>query len=122
MNNSYEIDLYISGFPESTREKLELLREIIKKNAPGATEVISYQMPAFKLNGILVYYAGYRNHIGFYPTGSGIKAFEPVLSGYKWSRGTIQFPLDKPLPLELISEIVRYRVSENLSKPGLKKK
>lgn len=121
MNNSNEIDLYISGFPESTKEKLELLREIINKNAPGATEVISYQMPAFKLNGILVYYAGYRNHVGFYPTGSGIKAFEPKLSGYKWSRGTIQFPLDKPLPLELISEIVRYRVSENLSKPGRKK-
>jgi len=121
MNPSTEIEQYIAGFPESTREKLEVLRETIKKNAPGATEIISYQMPSFKLNGILVYYAGYKNHIGFYPTGSGIVAFQPLLAGYKWSKGTIQFPLDKPLPLELISEIVKYRVSENLSKPTRKR-
>ena len=115
MSPSDEIDQYIAGFPESIREKLEILRETIRKNAPAAAEVISYQMPAFKLNGILVYYAGYKNHIGFYPTGSGIVAFQSLLTGYKWSKGTIQFPPDKPLPLELISEIVKYRVSENLA-------
>lgn len=116
-----EIDQYILRFPESTREKLELLRETILKNAPGATETISYQMPAFRLNGILVYFAAYKNHIGFYPTGSGIRAFQTLLSGYKWSKGTIQFPLDEPLPLELISEIVKYRVSENHNKKTGKK-
>ena len=121
MTPSNEIDLYIAGFPESAREKLEILRETIRNNAPGAQEVISYQMPAFKLNGILVYYAALKNHIGFYPTGSGIEAFKHHLSEYKWSKGTIQFPLDQPLPLEFIAEVVRYRVGENLSKPTRKK-
>lgn len=121
MNPSNEIDLYLAQFPASTHEKLEILRKTIMKNAPGAKEVVSYRMPAFNLNGILLYYAGYKNHIGFYPTGSGIEAFKPHLSGYKWSKGTIQFPLDKPLPLDLIAEIVRYRVIENLARPAKKK-
>jgi uncharacterized protein YdhG (YjbR/CyaY superfamily) len=121
MNQPNEIDLYIAGFPENTRQKLEILRETIHRNAPGSTEVISYKMPAFKLNGILVYFAAYKNHIGFYPTGSGIEAFKTLLTGYKWSKGAIQFALDRPLPLELISGIVQYRVTENLNKTGRKK-
>ena len=110
------VDFYIAGFPPATKELLELLRETIKKAAPEAEEVISYQMPAYKSHGMLVYFAGYKNHIGFYPTGSGIANFINELSGYKTSKGTVQFPLDQPLPLELITEIVKFKVAENLEK------
>ena len=116
MNRQEQIDQYIAGFPEEHRKKLEILRETIRQAAPGAEEDISYSMPAFKQNGILVYYAAYKNHIGFYPTGSGIVAFMSELSDYKWSKGTIQFPLDRPLPLPLITKIVKFRVEENLNK------
>jgi uncharacterized protein YdhG (YjbR/CyaY superfamily) len=84
--------------------------------APEAEEAISYRMPTFKLKGNLVYFAAHKSHIGFYPTSSGIEAFKQVLAGYKSSKGAVQFPLDKPLPLDLVGEIVKYRVAENLKK------
>jgi uncharacterized protein YdhG (YjbR/CyaY superfamily) len=117
-----DINEYIASFPNDTQEILEQLRTTIRKAAPHAEEVISYQMPAFKYHGILVYFAGYKNHIGFYPTESGIKAFQKELSGFKYSKGAIQFPLDKRIPLELTSKIVKFRVKENLEKSKNKSK
>jgi uncharacterized protein YdhG (YjbR/CyaY superfamily) len=116
MNNNPSVDDYISGFPGSTRELLNQIRDTIKNAAPEAEELISYRMPAFRFHGMLVWFAGYKNHIGFYPASTGIKAFDTELSGYKRAKGSVQFPLDKPLPLELIAKIVRFRVSENLEK------
>ncbi len=116
------IDEYILSFPEETKKKLEQLRVTINKAAPQANKVISYAMPAFKLNGMLVYFAAYEKHIGFYPTSSGIEAFKKELSIYKGAKGSVQFPLDKPLPLALISKIVKFRIKENLQKAALKKK
>ncbi|NVO03338.1 MAG: DUF1801 domain-containing protein [Bacteroidetes bacterium] len=110
------IDDYIASFPREIQTLLEQVRSTIRKSAPDAEEVISYQMPAFKLNGMLVYFAAFKNHIGFYPTSSGISHFKNEISIYKNSKGAVQFPFDKPLPLELISKIVRFRVSENLNK------
>jgi uncharacterized protein YdhG (YjbR/CyaY superfamily) len=110
------IDGYIAAFPEDIQRILEELRQAIKDAAPKAEEAISYQMPAFKQNGILVYFAAFKNHIGFFPTSSGVEAFKEDLSGYETSKGTIRFPLDKPIPLDLVNKIVRYRVKENLSK------
>jgi uncharacterized protein YdhG (YjbR/CyaY superfamily) len=110
------VDEYIALQPTEVREKLEKLRQAIKKAAPKAEEVISYQMPAYKFHGMLVYFAAYKNHIGFYPTGSGIIAFKNELSVYEGSKGTVRFPLDKSLPLGLISKIVKFRVKENLEK------
>jgi uncharacterized protein YdhG (YjbR/CyaY superfamily) len=107
------IDEYIVGFPTPVQCKLKELRKTIKKAAPGAEEKISYRMPAFYLNGILVYFAAQTRHIGFYPTSAGVTAFKKELADYKTSKGAIQFPLDKPLPLELITKIVLYRVNEN---------
>jgi len=104
---------YISTFPESVRLVLEQVRAAIREAAPDAVEVISYGMPAFKQKRVLVYYAAHKNHIGFYPTPSGIEQFKTRLAGYKTSRGAIQFPLDKPMPLDLIKEIVRFRVEED---------
>jgi uncharacterized protein YdhG (YjbR/CyaY superfamily) len=109
-------DEYIITFPIETRKILEQLRETIKKAAPDAEEVISYGMPLFRQNGRLLYFAAYKNHIGFYPMKTGIEAFKTRLSDYKWAKGTIQFPLDKPLPLGLITEIVKFRVNENMEK------
>ncbi len=117
-----DIDEYISFHPENVRIQLERLRQAIRKAAPEAEEVISYQMPAYKLHGILVYFAAYKNHIGFYPTGAGIFAFKKELSIYEGSKGTVRFPLDKPLPLGLISKIVKFRAKENLAKKKTKKK
>ena len=111
------IDEYVKGFPPETQKKLEEMRATIKMIAPNAEERISYQMPAFTLNGNLVYFAAFKNHIGLYPTPSGIEAFKDELSVYKNAKGSVQFPMDKPLPLELISRIVKYRVEENLKKP-----
>jgi uncharacterized protein YdhG (YjbR/CyaY superfamily) len=116
------VDEYIAIFPEPAKALLETMRKTIRQAAPQAEELISYNMPAYKLNGILVYYAGYRMHIGFYPTGSGIKAFQKDLAGYEGSKGTVRFPLDKPLPLALISRMVKFRVRENLEKAKLKNK
>lgn len=107
------IDEYIGGFPRKTQLLLNLLRRTIRKAAPAAEEVISYSMPAFKHHGMLVYFAAYKNHIGFYPTSSGIKAFQKEISCFKNSKGAVQFPIEKPLPLALISKIVKYRVKEN---------
>jgi uncharacterized protein YdhG (YjbR/CyaY superfamily) len=114
------IDEYIAGFPEETKRILERLREMIRAAAPGAEEKISYQMPAFYLEGNLVYFAAFKNHIGFYPTSSGIEAFKHELSAYEFSKGTVRFPLDKPLPLKLVSRIVKFRVAENLKNARLR--
>ena len=116
------IDEYIAGFPEHTRELLMQVRETIKKNAPGAVEVISYSMPAFKLDGMLVWFAAHTNHIGLYPRVSAIEAFKDELSKYKYAKGSVQFPMDKPMPLRLIAKIVKYRVAENRERAGMKKK
>lgn len=111
-----DIDSYISLHQENVKLILGKLRETIKEAAPEAEEMISYQMPAFKLHGILVYFAACKNHIGFYPTASGISAFKEELSAYKGAKGSVQFPFDKPIPYKLIKKIVQYRVKQNLSK------
>ncbi len=117
-----EIDTYIAAFPQETQVMLEQLRATIREAAPQAKEVLSYRMPAYKLNGMLLYFAGYKNHIGFYPMASGIEAFKNELSGYKWAKGSVQFPLHKPLPLELITRIVIFRVNGNLQRGKIAKK
>jgi uncharacterized protein YdhG (YjbR/CyaY superfamily) len=111
-----DVDEYISRQPLAFATVLEKLRQTIRKAAPKADEVISYHMPAYKWKGILVYFAAYKNHIGFYPTGSGIAAFKKELSRYEGSKGTVRFPIDKPLPLGLISKIVKFRMKENSEK------
>jgi uncharacterized protein YdhG (YjbR/CyaY superfamily) len=110
------IDAYIATFPKEVRKILKELRKAIQTAAPAADEKISYQMPTFYLNGNLVHFAAYEKHIGFYPTPSGISAFQGELSAYKSARGSVQFPIDKPLPFGLIGKIVRFRVAENLKK------
>ena len=112
---------YFSRFPQDVQMKLQQLRETIAKAAPGADELISYMMPAYRYHGVLVYFAGYKNHIGFYATPTGHTAFEKALSVYKQGKGSVQFPLDKPLPLSLISKIVKFRVKQNLEKAHAKK-
>lgn len=107
------IDEYILQFPEEIRAILQEIRQIIKDNAPNAQEKISYQMPTFYLYGNLVHFAAYNNHIGFYPTPSAIEVFKEDLALYKTSKGAVQFPVDRPIPLELIREIVKFRVIEN---------
>ncbi|EMM99073.1 iron chaperone [Leptospira noguchii] len=111
--NFKNINEYINLFPEDVQDKLRKLRSTIRKAAPNAEEKISYQMPAFALNGNLVYFAAYKKHIGFYPTSSGIKKFQTELTKYKTTKGAIQFPMDQPLPLKLIAKIVKYRIKEN---------
>jgi uncharacterized protein YdhG (YjbR/CyaY superfamily) len=110
------IDEYIATFPQDVQKILEELRAVIKTAAPDAEEKISYQMPTFFLNGNLVHFAAFKKHIGFYPTPAGTQAFQKEISGYKAAKGSIQFPLDKPMPLKLISRIVKFRVAENLKK------
>ena len=120
-NTTFEsIDEYISKFSPEIQKILIKLRQVIKESAPGAEEKISYQMPAFVLHGNLVYFAAYKNHIGFYPTPSGIVAFKNELSQYKGAKGSVQFPIDKPLPYELISKIVEFRVAENIQRSEAK--
>lgn len=114
------IDQYIAQFPAGTRQLLETIRAAVQQAAPDAIEAISYQMPTFKLHGNLVHFAGYQNHIGFYPAPSGIKEFETELAGYQTSKGTLRFKLDQPLPLELIGRIVKYRAQANLDKAAAK--
>lgn len=114
--NDKTIDAYISQFSPDLQATLQTLRKVIQEAAPGATEKISYQMPTFYLNGNLVHFAAFQHHIGFYPAPSGIDAFKKELAAYKGSKGAVQFPLDKPLPLDLIAEIVQYRVDENMKK------
>ena len=110
------IDEYISTFPVEIQAKLNEIRETIKKAVPEAEETISYQMPAFKYKKILVYFAAFKNHIGFFPTSSGIEAFKDELSEYVTSKGTIRFPLNIPIPLDLINKIVKYRFNEEMIK------
>jgi len=110
------IDDYIAMFPKNVQHKLNELRSAIKESAPEAEEAISYGMPTFELNGNLVHFAAYKRHIGFYPTHSGILAFEEKLSVYKHSKGAVQFPIDGPIPLDMVREMVRFRVKENLTK------
>lgn len=116
-----DIDAYISHQPEKTREILEKIRQTIKSVAPKAEEVISYQMPAFKYHGMLVYFAAFKNHIGFYSLPSGNNEFKKELSIYKSGKGSVQFPLDKPIPYALIKKIVKFRMKENLEKEKKKK-
>lgn len=116
------VDQYISVFPKETQVKLQELRKMIQKAAPQAEEVISYNMPAFRLNGMLVYYAGYKAHIGFYPMPSAIIAFKKELAGYTTSKGAIQFPLEKKLPVTLVKNMVKFRMLENEENQKLKKK
>ena len=110
------IDEYIIQFPIEVQETLKTLRKVIKEAAPEAEEKISYKMPTFILHGNLVHFAGYKNHIGFYPTPSGIEAFKEELSQYKGAKGSVQFPIKEPLPYELIIKIVKYRAMENMKK------
>ena len=117
-----DVDEYISGFPPTTQTKLQQLRETIRNAAPDADEVISYAMPAYKLNGMLVYFAGYAKHIGFYPGAGGIAEFKEELSIYKNAKGSVQFPLEQQLPLTLITRIVKFRVKQNLEKTKSRKK
>ena len=110
------IDEYIAASPEEIQVALQKLRRVIQAAAPEAQEVISYSMPAFKQNGILVYFAAFKNHIGFFPTSSGVSAFKKELAAYETSKGTVRFPLDKPIPYELVARIVKFRVQENINK------
>jgi uncharacterized protein YdhG (YjbR/CyaY superfamily) len=110
------VDDYIDGFPAKTQKILQQVRSTVKKAAPKAEEVISYGMPAYKLHGMLVYFAGYEKHIGFYALPSGNLAFKKELANYKMGKGSIQFPIDEPMPLKLITQIVKFRVLENKEK------
>jgi uncharacterized protein YdhG (YjbR/CyaY superfamily) len=116
------IDEYIASLPEDRQKILQELRATIQAAAPEAEEKISYQMPTFALKGNLVHFAAFKNHIGFYPVPTALEAFQEELSPFKTSKGGVQFPLDKPLPLDLIRRIVEFRVAENLKKAASKKK
>lgn len=110
------IDAYIAGFPEPVRKVLEQVRTTIRQAAPEAEEAIRYAIPTFQLQGDLVHFAAFKNHVGFYATPSGHEAFAPELSNYKLGKGSVQFPLDQPMPIDLIARIVQFRVAENLEK------
>ena len=122
MNKPKDIREYIAAFPPDVQQLLEQVRAAVQKAAPDATEAISYGMPTFKLNGNLVHFAAFTNHIGFYALPSGNEAFQKELSPYKTGKGSIQFPFEKPLPLDLITKIVHFRIRENMEKAELKKK
>lgn len=119
-----DTDAYIQDFPQKIQEKLQLIRQTIQKAAPEAEECINYGIPTFKIHGNLVHFAAYKTHLGFYPGASGIAEFKKELESYNTSKGTVQFPLDQPLPLELISDMVIFRLDENIrnAKPPKKKK
>lgn len=121
-NKVNNIDNYIAGFPKETQDILQQVRRAIIKAAPAAEETISYGIPTFNLKGNLVHFAGYKNHIGFYPTPSAIEAFQKELFIYKSAKGSVQFPINESMPLTLISKIVKYRVKENLERANAKKK
>ena len=116
MKDVNTIDDYIKSFPKDVQVILEKMRETIKKAAPEATEAISYGIPTFKLNGNLVHFGGFKTHIGFFPAPTGIEAFKKELKIYQTGKGTLQFPLEKPIPFALIARIVKFRVKENLAK------
>jgi uncharacterized protein YdhG (YjbR/CyaY superfamily) len=115
------IDEYIAGFPKDIQQRLEEIRLTIRKAAPEAEEAMSYAIPTFKLNGNLVHFAAFKKHIGFYPTPGGIEAFKKELSAYESAKGSVQFPMDRSLPLSLITNIVKFRVKENLKRKSGKK-
>ncbi|RPJ21578.1 MAG: hypothetical protein EHM33_25745 [Chloroflexi bacterium] len=115
------IDEYINMFPKEVRSILNQLRQAIKETAPEAEETINYQIPTFTLHGNLVHFAAFKSHIGFYPTPTGMEAFKKELAPYKGAKGSVQFPIDQPLPLPLIRRIVEYRVKENLERKQKKK-
>lgn len=116
------IDEYIAGFPSDVQEILEKIRMTIREAAPDAEEKISYQLPTFALKGNLVHFGAFMKHIGFYPTSTGIERFKNELSAYEGAKGSVRFPLDKPIPFDLISEIVKFRVRENLERAEAKQK
>jgi uncharacterized protein YdhG (YjbR/CyaY superfamily) len=116
------IDEYIAGFPQDIQAILEQIRRTIRKAAPGAEEAIKYQMPTFTLEGNLVHFAAFKNHIGFYPVPTGIEKFKKELSVYEGGKGSVKFPLDKPIPYDLISRIVKFRVKENLERAAARGK
>lgn len=119
---SKEIDTFIAGFPENVQLLLEQLRTTIWDAAPDAEETINYGIPTFTLQGNLVHFSAFKNHIGFYPTPSGVETFKEELSPYEMAKGSVKFPLDKPLPLDLVKRIVEFRVQENLEKARSKGK
>jgi len=119
---SKTIDDYIAGFPVEVQEILKKIRSTIQNAAPDAEETINYGIPTFTLKGNLVHFAGFKKHIGFYPTPTGIEKFEKELSVYEGAKGSVQFPLDKPIPYALISKIVKFRVKENLERAAAKGK
>jgi uncharacterized protein YdhG (YjbR/CyaY superfamily) len=116
------IDEYIAACPKDVQDILEKVRATIRNAAPQAEETIDYQMPTFKLKGNLVHFAAHKKHIGFYPTPSGIEKFKDEISVYEWAKGSVQFPLDKPIPYDLISRITEFRVTENLERAVVKGK
>jgi uncharacterized protein YdhG (YjbR/CyaY superfamily) len=116
-----DIDSYIACFPNATQKILNEIRATIRKNAPEAKEKISYGIPTFTLNGNLVHFAGYKNHVGFYPGALGIQTFSEELSAYEGGKGSVRFPLDRPVPYDLIAEIVKFRVIRNSEKVKSKK-
>lgn len=116
------IDEYIAGYPQEVQVLLRKMRTTIRKAAPNAEEIISYQLPAFKQKGNLVYFGAFKNHIGFFPTSSGIAKFSRELEAYEWTKGTVKFPLDKGIPFGLVTKIVKFRVKENLNKAKAGKK
>jgi uncharacterized protein YdhG (YjbR/CyaY superfamily) len=116
------IDEYVAGFSPDVQETLEKIRTTIRKAAPDAEEAIKYGIPTFTLKGNLVHFGAYNKHIGFYPTSTGIEKFKHELSVYEMSKGTVRFPIDKPIPFELISKIVKFRVAENLERAAAKRK
>jgi uncharacterized protein YdhG (YjbR/CyaY superfamily) len=117
-----DIDEYIAGFPDDVQEILEKIRMTIREAAPEAEERISYQIPTFNLKGNLVHFAAFKKHIGLYPAPRGVEEFKEELSAYKGGKGTVRFPLDKPIPFDLISRIAKFRVKENLERAELKGK
>ena len=116
------IDEYIAGFPPDVQAILQKIRQTIRDSAPDAQETINYAIPTFTLNGNLVHFAAFENHIGFYPAPSGMEQFKQELSGYKGAKGSVQFPLDQPMPYALITKIVNFRVKEQIEKAAKKKK
>lgn len=121
MEKTANVEEYLNGFKGDIKARLACLRQIIREEAPQAEEYIGYAMPAYRLHGTLLYFAGYAGHLGLYPSGSALMGFEEELSAYPTSKGAIRFPHQQPLPLDLIRRIVRYRVNENLNKPVRKK-
>jgi uncharacterized protein YdhG (YjbR/CyaY superfamily) len=122
MKTPRNIDEYIGGFPEDVQRILEKIRSTISKAAPDAEEAIKYQIPTFTLNGNLVHFAAFKNHIGFYPAPKGIEKFQKELAAYQTGKGTLQFPLEKPIPFGLISRVVKFRAKENQAKAKQKKR